>query len=552
MTASAVNASGRNASGTLSRFAIGLALVAFVLLLRMPNVFLDRELNVDESQILAQGMKFAKDPVPWRSVDGTGIGPVDSYVVTLLILAGIKPSFTLIHLLANAIVALQVAVAYATLLRFTHLAWAVMAVIPMTLMYSFTSDSSFLHYSSELVPVLFLSAGFYQVVAWWTDGARRETPVKIARLFVAGFTLGIAPWCKLQAVPITAALGVLVIGSLFAKAGPALGTGERMMCGTAFLFGALTPSLAILVMVVLSGVTRDFWNSYVLQNLVYAGGLRALVALKNLARGVLNPDVRPLLLCDLTVVVYFLALKGRIIKGAGRLIDLWQFVAVMAYTASAFFVLCRPAWGWLHHAVFVVHPMTYLLGVLIAAMPGSVGLRLDGSLSRRVAIGACIACGLIIAFGYDGIGRRYVEYAHAALLGRRLAPSDESVRIAEEVKALAKDHSVRSLAIWGWAPAVYVRTGIPPATRDAIGVYVITPGPFVAYFRHRFVRDLRDNRPDVFMDTVSSSQFIFTWSENDGYESDAELQDFIDRNYVLTRQLLLAPGTKAVRIFTRR
>ena len=90
------------------------------------------------------------------------------------------------------------------------------------------------------------------------------------------------------------------------------------------------------------------------------------------------------------------------------------------------------------------------------------------------------------------------------------------------------------------------------ATRDAIGHYVITRGPFVSYFRKRFVRDLRDKMPDVFMDTVSSSQFLWFWSENDSYESDAELKDFVDRNYVLTRQLVLAPGSKAVRIFTRR
>jgi hypothetical protein len=194
--------------------------------------------------------------------------------------------------------------------------------------------------------------------------------------------------------------------------------------------------------------------------------------------------------------------------------------------------------------------MTCVLGVLIASMPGFEVSRKDGARSGRAAI--AVACGLIVALSYTGIGLRYVQYAHSALWDRRLERSDPIGRIAEAVKDLAKDHPARSLAIWGWTPAVYVRTGIPPATRDAIGHYVITRGPFVSYFRKRFVRDLRDKMPDVFMDTVSSSQFLWFWSENDSYESDAELKDFVDRNYVLTRQLVLAPGSKAVRIFTRR
>lgn len=518
----------------------------------MPNVFLDRELNVDESQFLAQGMKFFTDPVPWRSVDSLGGGPIDSYAVTLLLVAGFKPGYLLVHLLANAIVCLHVALAYVTLLRFTHLARAVMAVIPMMVLYSFTSNYDFLHYSSELVPVLFLSVGFYAVVTWWTDGPEAEIPVKIVRLFVAGFALGIAPWCKLQAAPITAALCVLALGSLFAKAGPARGTGERMICGGAFLLGTLIPSVVILAIVVRSGVTGDFWNSYVLQNMVYAGSWSILVALKNLVRGVLNPDVRPVFLFDFMALAYFLVSGGRTIRAAILTTDRWQLVAVLVYAGSAFFALSRPTFGFVHHAVFVIHPMICLLGVLIAPEPRPMVSWLEGTQYRRAAICVCVACGLIFALGYDGIGLSYVKYAYAALRDRRLEPSDANTRIADEVKNLAKDHPVRSLAIWGWTPAVYVRTGIPPATRDAIGHYVITPGPHVSYFRNRFVRDLRDKMPDVFMDTVSSSQFIWFWSENDGYESAAELRDFIDRNYVLTRRLVLAPGTKAVRIFTRR
>jgi len=81
---------------------------------------------------------------------------------------------------------------------------------------------------------------------------------------------------------------------------------------------------------------------------------------------------------------------------------------------------------------------------------------------------------------------------------------------------------------------------------------VISPGPLQRYFRRRFVSDLRQQMPDVFIDAVASGAFLWTWSVADGYESDPELRLFVDKNYELVNQLELAPGPKKVRFFLRR
>ena len=62
------------------------------------------ELNVDESQMLSQGMKFLVDPMPWRSVDGATSGPLNSYIISLLLLVGISPGYLFVHWLATALV----------------------------------------------------------------------------------------------------------------------------------------------------------------------------------------------------------------------------------------------------------------------------------------------------------------------------------------------------------------------------------------------------------------------------------------------------------------
>ena len=40
-----------------------------------------------------------------------------------------------------------------------------------------------------------------------------------------------------------------------------------------------------------------------------------------------------------------------------------------------------------------------------------------------------------------------------------------------------------TLSVWGWMPSFYVETGLKPATRDTIGHYIISPGPYQDYFQ---------------------------------------------------------------------
>ena len=150
----------------------------------------------------------------------------------------------------------------------------------------------------------------------------------------------------------------------------------------------------------------------------------------------------------------------------------------------------------------------------------------------------------------DGIARVRVK---DVLAPRFWVVGDSNERIAAVVREIQRTHPVRSLAIWGWAPGVYVLTEIPPATRDAIGFPAINPGPLQGYFRARFVSDLRVKMPDLFIDAVAPDAFMWRgWTENDGYESDPQLRKFIEDNYILVDQLTLVKGAKPIRFFARR
>src|ERR1022692_119938 len=98
-----------------SPIAVAAVLVGCLFLLRIPTALMPRELDVDESMLLAQGMKFLVDPVPWRGADGTSSGPLNSYPISLLLLVGFRATYVLIHLLATAIVGLHALIAHRTM-----------------------------------------------------------------------------------------------------------------------------------------------------------------------------------------------------------------------------------------------------------------------------------------------------------------------------------------------------------------------------------------------------------------------------------------------------
>src|SRR5262249_42596087 len=129
---------------------------------------------------------------------------------------------------------------------------------------------------------------------------------------------------------------------------------------------------------------------------------------------------------------------------------------------------------------------------------------------------------------------------------------DACEKIAAAVLKVKASKHANGLAIWGWTPEVYVSAEMPPATRDAIGHFVISKGPLQRYFRHRFVRDLRQSKPDIFVDSVVRGAFLWEWSERDGFESDSELKSFVEENYILEDELVLVRGGKPVRIYVRR
>jgi hypothetical protein len=102
------------------------------------------------------------------------------------------------------------------------------------------------------------------------------------------------------------------------------------------------------------------------------------------------------------------------------------------------------------------------------------------------------------------------------------------------------------VAIWGWRPEPWVFSQTVMATRDGDTSFQIEAGPYQQYYQDRYLDDIEDNPPKLFIDAVAPNSFYFTNRTTEGLESFPALHDFIERSYTLRIEI------DGVRFFVRR
>lgn len=517
-------------------------LIGILILLRLPSILYPHEINPDESQMLSQGMKFLVDPRPWKAVDGTTAGPLNSYFLTLFLLIGFRPGFILLHAVATLLAGFQIVLAHRTLLLILSEKAAALGALLVTLLYGIAGSTDYLHYASELFPSVLLGFAFYALAARLEGTFRKHFHLLL--MFLAGLALGSAPWGKLQAGPIAAALGFFLLAAILFRRSisfvtpPISRTGEAI----ALCLGTILPTATILGFLAKTGALHDFWYSYVLNNVAYTDGFSIIGIIRHSLRlCFLTPLNQPLMIALVGMVyLHRPAANQWLLKLFPK--DRWVLAGVLTYVGAGFFAASRGPRVLHHHGNFLVLPLIYAAMVPVA--PNLNSLTRDqqpfSKWRKRFGLVACIAT---IAL-YTAWAVRQVSW----IIFR--PQTDANEKITAVILDIERTRTAKSLAIWGWTPAVYVHTGIPPATRDSIAQFAIDPGPYREYYRERFLNDLREKKPDLFLDAAVPGT-IAGWTSKDGYEADPELKKFINDNYSLVAELPLLTNATPVRFFAR-
>lgn len=365
-----------------------LAILAVLFLVRLPTFIHARELNMDESQMLSQAMKFLLDAVPWRSVDGTSSGPLNSFFLSGFLWLGIPPGYVFLHVLATAMASLLVVTAFLSIRTLATRRAAAWGVAPMTLCVGFSGNPAFLHYSSELLPALLLALACYFLLRWFVGAQKYPEKSRSICLFFIGASLGSAPWCKLQSAPLSLTLAVAATIAIFVYRKNSLRWAELLF----LCIGLALPSILMVMVVLRAGVWNDFWTSYVLANLAYAGPFTWARFSRHILLTLRSIEILPLT----SVCAFALLLAGYFAYRKPRRVRPGQHQAVIVFfalfSAVSLASVARPAYFFPHYILFLLFPLSCLAAILISWEFPHLGENLRSLLSTaaKLALAAIV------------------------------------------------------------------------------------------------------------------------------------------------------------------
>lgn len=461
----------------------GLAILVLLAAGRWPSLFVTRQLNPDESVVIAGAMTLQHDPFFWRSVFGMTTGPLDFYLlIPALTACGadgyFAARFTGLALLTGALLFAHQALAanfgrmVARVCSFGAICFEALSPHP-----------DFLHYSTELLPIFLLSTSFYlSFVPSKNSGDR--TPRKN---FLIGLLLGAVPFAKLQAAPIAAVGGLGLLIYELVQFGRRVPVASRRII--ALIAGALVPTIIFGAALPFTTDWRGALTSYVSANVSYTqngfGSISETMA--KLQTSISSPDS---LFGAWIIGISFICLAALpSLRGASSRSRNFV-VGALVFLAVSLACILAPRRPFLHYLQLSVIPLILTMGGImgIAALRVAKGHRM----AWRLMLGAAFALPLFSIF----LVWRFVpapDVGRLSLFQRH--PAGAVARVIRLYTSRGE-----SLAVWGWSASYYVEAELRQATRHATTEAEIMINPYSAYFRRSYLDDFSRSMPPVFVD----------------------------------------------------
>jgi hypothetical protein len=510
----------------------GLSLLS-ILAFRWPVLCDNRELlDPDESQMMSAALTLDRDPLYWKSVDGQTRGPVDDWPLLALLRITGRMDYTGARLFSVLLAWVCVLCAWLALAHLFGDGWARLLVLPLLAVHAFSDAPNFVPYGSEHVAdALVALASALLLISW---GAPGRLPKPLG-LLLAGLALGAVPFAKLQGAPIAAWAAIFAVWRIASgENGPPLAPVRSM---AALLGGALAVPALILLWVGASGTWQDFYESYILDNIRYAGARTfswaetpaALGRMSDLGRG--SRAFLAWILPSSMVALLAFPLFSRTQRRSAA------FAAGLAI-ASVYAVMA-PGRLFPHYLQLIFFPAGLLFGI-------SAGAAIDAA--RRVPASrpgqrAFAQAAVAVAFLAAGLGPQVIWRMHEAQvsLGRYAGTRGLLQRSAVADEILKHARGGERLGIWGWEPKFWIQTGLVQATRDGNTSRQIDRTLSRARYQERYLSDLVQSRPPVFVDAAGGGNFSFHDRYASGHEIFSELNAYIMSNY---RQVADIEGTR--------
>jgi hypothetical protein len=510
---------------------------------RLRSLEYNGEINVDESSILAQAMRYMDDPVPWRSVNGGSGGPLNTWILFWAPLVGLKFTYLVARVTGVACTVLTI---FATILGVHELVgsrFALLLILPMTFLLCGTLNLDFVHFSSEQLPSAVCACVVWLILL---QGKR----VSCSRAFVLGFLTGALPFTKLQVAPagVLLFLVALVTGVLSSAC-----RATKIRSGLMLSAGGLLVPTAILAPVAFCGAWNDFLEFYLMEGIRYKNTVTAATpsALQFLLHG--SADFKTYWTAFGTMATLGLVIRLARDSGSssgqrngwlGRVTGFTGYLLIMTYLAT------RTGMGFPHYLFLLIAPTTVWVAACLSEPSRCSGKATEAKpLSHPPRLQGLMLSGAVsVVLGLQCLTFWDLYRAAPQFVGSWGKPVHPLVPLILQYSS-PKDR----MFVWGWAPKFHVLTGIPPATRFASNGLMTGSGSFPELYAKRLKEDLEKSKPRLILDATEEFRWP-TWPPGflAGHQAVPEVAEVTFRDYRQVKRIDMKTGGQPFIIFERK
>lgn len=530
--------------------------------------FFEKAYNPDEGQFIASAQKLFYDWNFFASVDCGTSGPLNIYPLMLPAVFGFTPDFASSRMVGLVVLFLIIWLLHRSIALLSSDDIAGIAILPVVAVFAASKHNEMIQYGSEYVPILLTTLSLFWVarIMRWPDAFQLP-------LFVLGVIACASVFSKIQVVPIDLAVAITGVAYVYAS-GRAVKLWQPVV-----LFGAGVLSVAVLAVATFlaTGVLNDFWMAYIVTNLHYAGlegslinGLPAFIqfltaipetryflytfaallaayAYERTRLRAANEQGAFLRMASVSIV----ATVAAIFLQSTPLVREYTYILVVAVLIVLVYALysCRREWfvpdpiRWLGVAavasicasLFAIHKahrpfLHYLLYLFVPVCTAMAWMLIRQSESPRNVRYA--RTDVAFTFLFASLVLVYQGYLWGVQDDRFFMRVPYTIRAAEGnlIRSLTSPES--QIVVWGWNVDPYLGSGRVPATRDTNMANFFRWPEITHYYAPRFLRDLKANPAEMFIDAVNSSSIWLTDPSLHGFDQFPHIARYIDDNYL--------------------
>lgn len=477
-----------------------------LVMMRLPVIVFNRELNPDESQILSHAITLAQDPVYWRSVDGTTIGPLDNYLLVVPKLLGFQINYTSGRFMGLLCVAGAWILTFAAIRNWFGSGLARRISLVPLIFLAFVQDVDFVHNSSEQLPVFLLA-----LTLWLLSGLDLKSVPRVTRLYFLGFIAGAIPFAKLQAVPLVAVMVICAFWFCYRW----LRTGQGYTPTLMLILGGLTVPALFLLFTLRFGVFTDLIDFYLLGNMIYAGGSGWMdIPSKFFSIVKLAPDFQVFILVLLVPMLLGLIRIARLDLPERKGISLPFTILVLVF--ASIYAVTKSGNDFVHYLNLCIIPPTLLAAYGLPKI-------------EKWAFAFPVA--LLLWFGGNDAYHFVNEHRlnNFDSVGARVLW--ESPVVKEIKKRSQKDDY---MVVWGWQCVYYVEAQLAHGTAENHSERSIFDQPMRARYRSRYLSDMERTKPVFVVDAVGKNSLWVQDKKTQGIQSYPELYRYLQSHYTYT------------------